>query len=617
MSWRLSLKSNLIITVFAVLSMHAVAGTDAVPSIWNRPVLREVPAVFPAEGINEPGVRALFFESVPYRGKSTRVFAWYGVPKNGGPKFPAMVLVHGGGGTAYAQWVRLWNERGYAAIAMDTYGGVPAANKADSQPHAWHGPVGAMDTFGQIDQPVEDQWPYHAVAAVMRAHSLIRSFPEIDPARIGVTGVSWGGYLTCMVAGIDNRFACAAPVYGCGFFNYNSGGFFDKLQSMGESGKKWAALWDASTVLPNAHMPILWLNGTTDHWFPIPSWQRSYRIAPETAGLALRTEWPHNQPYGQNAPEIGRFADFILSGGKPLPRIVEQKVENEHLFVRWESPLPVAEVEFNYTADSGVCEKRKWNTAYLLFDAEGKTVSAAIPPEATTFYCNVVDRDGMIASSDCTERTPTAHPAAAVNGFVMLNEDFEGRGVGISPRGVTQDRNKGATIEITDEAAASGNRSLRFKASSPKYDNLLMRDFYLGRNLMNKGKVTLSFNFRNSQASPGHFLVEMRDMRKTPHQRGPRLEFMPNGKLMAGNKEVTTLPLDSWTRIAVNMTLDGKGGKMYKLTVTGKNGNSQIFDIPCSPEFAAISWIAFIMVGNTTGEVYLDDILLSCSSVDI
>ena len=144
-----------------------------------------------------------------------------------------------------------------------------------------------------------------------------------------------------------------------------------------------------------------------------------------------------------------------------------------------------------------------------------------------------------------------------------------------------------------------------------------MRDFYLGRNLMNKGKVTLSFNFRNSLASPGHFLVEMRDMRKTPHQRGPRLEFMPNGKLMAGNKEVTTLPLDSWTRIAVNMTLDGNGGKMYKLTVTGKNVNSQIFDIPCNPEFAAISWIAFIMVGNTTGVVYLDDILLSCSSVDI
>ena len=32
------------------------------------------------------------------------------------------VLVHGGGGTAFDAWVRLWNDRGYAAIAMDLAG---------------------------------------------------------------------------------------------------------------------------------------------------------------------------------------------------------------------------------------------------------------------------------------------------------------------------------------------------------------------------------------------------------------------------------------------------------------------------------------------------------------
>jgi len=29
-----------------------------------------------------------------------------------------------------------------------------------------------------------------------------------------VTGISWGGYLTCIVAGIDDRLKAAVPVYG-------------------------------------------------------------------------------------------------------------------------------------------------------------------------------------------------------------------------------------------------------------------------------------------------------------------------------------------------------------------------------------------------------------------
>ena len=77
-------------------------------------------------------------------------------------------------------------------------------------------------SFGQIDAPLEDQWPYHAVSAVVLAHSLLRSYPEVDASRIGVTGISWGGYLTCIVAGIDDRLKCAVPVYGCGFLGDNS-----------------------------------------------------------------------------------------------------------------------------------------------------------------------------------------------------------------------------------------------------------------------------------------------------------------------------------------------------------------------------------------------------------
>ena len=47
---------------------------------------------------------------------------------------------------------------------------------------------------------------------VILAHSLLRSWPRVDPERIGLTGISWGGYLTCIATGVDNRFKFAIPV---------------------------------------------------------------------------------------------------------------------------------------------------------------------------------------------------------------------------------------------------------------------------------------------------------------------------------------------------------------------------------------------------------------------
>src|ERR1043165_853037 len=202
---------------------HAAAGT-ATP-VWDLQKLSQPPKVYDAPDQKADGVRGLFFEGLPYKGKPTRVFTWYGAPANpDGKKLPAMVLIHGGGGSAFIYWVKLWNSRGYAAIAMDTCGCLPGSDKGGGvkRPRHEFGGPGGWGGFSHIDDPVEDQWPYHAVADAILAHSLIRSFPEVDPERIGVTGISWGGYLTCIVSGVDPRFKFAVPVYGCGFLGDNS-----------------------------------------------------------------------------------------------------------------------------------------------------------------------------------------------------------------------------------------------------------------------------------------------------------------------------------------------------------------------------------------------------------
>ena len=188
---------------------------------WDMKALDAAPKTYPADAPVAEGVTSVFYEGMPWRGKPTRVFAYYGLPKTEpGAKAPGMVLIHGGGGTAFDAWVRLWTSRGYAAIAMDTCGCVPIGSYGKWQRHDTGGPAG-WGGFDQVDEPVEDHWTYHAIADVVLAHSLLRSLPEVDADRIGVTGISWGGYLTCIVSGVDPRFRFAVPVYGCGFLGDN------------------------------------------------------------------------------------------------------------------------------------------------------------------------------------------------------------------------------------------------------------------------------------------------------------------------------------------------------------------------------------------------------------
>src|SRR5262245_42069623 len=94
---------------------------------WDLATLRKPPAidVLVADGQGAT-VSSSLYEGAPYQGKPTRVFAYLAEPaRKGDEKLPAMVLVHGGGGKAFLEWVQLWAKRGYVALAMDLAGNGP------------------------------------------------------------------------------------------------------------------------------------------------------------------------------------------------------------------------------------------------------------------------------------------------------------------------------------------------------------------------------------------------------------------------------------------------------------------------------------------------------------
>lgn len=380
---------------FAVPSLFAQTNRTSVP--WDMEAFSQAPKWSVLEQPKAEGLKAISFAGPPLQGKPTRVFAWLGIPPGQTNKVPAMVLIHGGGGTAFEEWVRLWMSRGYAAIAMDTCGQVPVGTYG----HWVHDEQGGPPGWGGLDQihwPREDQWTYHAVADAILAHSLIRSLPEVDPERIGVSGISWGGYLTCIVAGVDRRFKLAVPVYGCGFYRQTIfEGELNKLPP--EDAERWMAWWDPSVYLGNADLPMLWVTGSNDFAYTLPALQLSYRLAKGPRTLCIRLRMPHGHGgAGENPEEIRVFADSFLKNGGPLPIITGSGREGTNVWATFTSKVIVAKAELNYTKDTGRWQDRKWETTPTEL-VDGR-VAAGLPEGARVYYFNLFDERTCVVSTE-------------------------------------------------------------------------------------------------------------------------------------------------------------------------------------------------------------------------
>ena len=379
--------------------------TDPVGPMWDLAALSKPPAVYPAEGFDAKGMKAIFYGGRPFRGSPTRVFAWLGVPKpERGRKVPGMVLVHGGGGTAFDTWVRLWNQRGYAAIAMDTCGCTPGGKHGLRPHHQFGGPQG-WGGYHQIDKPREDQWAYHAVADAVLANSLLRSLPEVDPERIGLTGISWGGYLTCIIAGVDPRFKFAVPVYGCGYTLDMA--FARSVTALGkEKADRWMRWWDPSAYLKDAAMPMLWVTGSNDFAYTFNALQKSYRLPTGPRTLCIRLRMPHGHgPAGEGPKEIHALADSILKAGKPLAKVTGQGRDGAEVWATFESKVPVVRAELNITRDKGRWQDRKWDALPAKVGPAGK-VAATLPEGVTVYYLNLIDERDLVVSTEHVELAP-------------------------------------------------------------------------------------------------------------------------------------------------------------------------------------------------------------------
>ncbi|TDE14515.1 alpha/beta hydrolase family protein [Dyadobacter psychrotolerans] len=372
--------------------------------LWDLQTLSKAPEVQWIDKTSK--VYSLIYNSVDFEGKPTQVFAYYSNPDIlagkpvGSNKFPGVVLIHGGGGQAFKAWVEKWASEGYAAIAMDLSG-----NGADGKKVAQPGPEQSHENkFDKIEKGnLKNVWTYHAVASSILAHSLLLSFSEIDKSKTCLTGISWGGYLTCIVGSLDNRFKAAVPVYGCGYYD-ESDVFKEPLNQLTANGKRrWMYYFDPSVYMPFAKTKFCFLNGNKDKFYNVVPYSKTYHLVKEKRRkVVVLPDMRHDHVSGWEPKEIRYFFESVINKTAPIAKVGKPKSNKSRMVVSYKSEVPLVMSEFYFSNDTvSSNEKRVWIKQEATIETGKRVITTSIPKDNFKYgFFYLKDRNGISASSE-------------------------------------------------------------------------------------------------------------------------------------------------------------------------------------------------------------------------
>lgn len=187
---------------------------------------------------------------------------WVLLPKDyqKGQKYPAILDVHGGPLATYPRVffheMQLWASRGYFVFFCNIHGSAGQDNE--------YGDV--RGKYGTIDY--DDLMNF--------TDKVLATYPDIDQARLGITGGSYGGFMTNWVIGHTNRFKAAASQRSIAnwlSFEHVSdiSPYFVNDQVAGSSDNDLEKLWEQSPLkyVANVETPTLFINSDEDYRCPI------------------------------------------------------------------------------------------------------------------------------------------------------------------------------------------------------------------------------------------------------------------------------------------------------------------------------------------------------------
>jgi dienelactone hydrolase len=379
----------------------------------------------------------------------SEIYACIASPKAPG-KYPGILILHGGGGSAETDKAMAWAQRGYVAVAPDLPG--IAEPKKLTETKGLFSSLKYGEGRWVANPDAGESVIFDAVLSAMKALYILRSQPDVDATNIGVVGVSWGGYMTTMVCGLaGGQVKAGLALYGCGFFDLGSQSGKAPLDPklprtslprlLPEERERWLQCLDAGRRAPNMKAAYFLAAASNDffgwpqsvqatldaipseknhlfapnanHRIPVPGGS-TYDINP-SANPAPSTFMPTAfqplpTPAGDKGNWIGMeipYFDYYLKGlGHPFPKVTAEKT-GDPLLARFRvtSRVPITKAEVYWAAaipshpKADEVKNRVWKGVPAVKTA-GESYQVSLPPEAAEWFALVSDDRPVTVSGD-------------------------------------------------------------------------------------------------------------------------------------------------------------------------------------------------------------------------
>lgn len=285
-------------------------------------------------------VRMLTFTVGTFKGKVSRISAYYAYPADAKGKVPGLVQVHGGGQRAEKETVKADAANGYASLSLNWGGrelddqkpGEPGTDWGAIDPTQQHVPhyfrlTPDDKTAEAVYSPRNNNW-FILTLATRRGLTFLEQQAVVDADRLGVYGHSMGGTITGQVAGLDPRIKAAVPSCGGAGITQEKnlsrpGASAD--QRVGD--KLYSKTIDEMASLGKLTRPILGQSPQNDFNCIYDDLQLNWRVIPDPSLVHFSTS-PHLNHRHVAEAEFARirFFDSFLKGEGAFPETPELTV---------------------------------------------------------------------------------------------------------------------------------------------------------------------------------------------------------------------------------------------------------------------------------------------------
>lgn len=265
-------------------------------------------------------------------GEEAEVFCFIGYPKTEKPQggYPAVVLVHGGEGYAFFEWVKYWTDQGYVAISPDFDGHYAI----DETNRLLENPKGGAHGYGSIkDAEKENPWLFFCVASVLSAMDVLIQNPCVNPDKIVAQGISWGGFVALVATAKEKRLKALSVVYSSAFISDSEWGM---NQGLKELSSQQLAYYnnhiDPQTYLQEIECPVFFTAGMDDGAFTVKNRTRTAECIRAQKLFSYRKTYPHGHIEGWSEKESAVFFEDVLNQkGLPLLAVSEGEIIVENI----------------------------------------------------------------------------------------------------------------------------------------------------------------------------------------------------------------------------------------------------------------------------------------------